>query len=228
VEHGDSLMTHTSSSAVSEISLSPTPSEPLLRKATSADVGGLAKTLAYSFFDDPIYGWLIPSERRRLASLRRFFEIQLRVVGLASGSVWTTGDLAGAAISTPPGKWRLPISETLSNGKGFAQVFGVGLPRALVYLLRMEGRHVPGPHHYIATVGVGPASQGQGLGGKLLKPTLDRCDAEQLPAYIEATSERNAALYERLGFASTGEMRLRGSPPLRLMLRPPAPPAPVR
>ncbi len=198
--------------------------EHLVCPATTADVGHLAETLADAFYEDPIYGWLMPSDRRRRAGLRRFFELQLRVFGLAHGNVWTTGKLAGAAISLPPGKWRLPISTTLLNGAGYTRAFGVHTPRALAYLLVMEHRHLHEPHHYVATVGVGPASQGEGLGTKLLGPTLDLCDTHQLPAYIEATSELNAALYERLGFELTGEMRFGGSPPLRLMVRRPISP----
>jgi RimJ/RimL family protein N-acetyltransferase len=55
----------------------------------------------------------------------------------------------------------------------------------------------------------------------LLSPTLARCDRDGLPAYLEASSERSAALYERLGFEHVRELRLAGSPPLWLMLRPP-------
>lgn len=195
---------------------------PMLRRATVADVAQLADTLAAAFRDDPIYGWLIPSDAKRPSSLRTFFAIQLRTLGLARGDVWTSEHLVGAAITTPPGMWRLPPTVMMRNGRRFAKVFGAQMPRALAYLVRMEHLHVDGPHHYVATVGVSPEAQGQGWGTKLLRPTLDLCDARKLPAYVEATSERNAALYERLGFALTGEMRMRDSPPLRLMLRRPA------
>jgi hypothetical protein len=52
-----------------------------------------------------------------------------------------------------------------------------------------------------------------------MQPTLERCDEARLPAYLEATSERNAALYERLGFALVEELALGSSPPLLLMQR---------
>ena len=51
--------------------------------------------------------------------------------------------------------------------------------------------------------------------------TLTRCDRETLPAYLEATSERNAALYARLGFAHLSSFTLGSSPPLWPMRRPP-------
>ncbi|HEY2718420.1 MAG TPA: GNAT family N-acetyltransferase, partial [Solirubrobacteraceae bacterium] len=90
-------------------------------------------------------------------------------------------------------------------------------------LAAVERRHLRGAHYYFANIGVAPEAQGQGLGSKLMRPTLDRCDEQGLPAYLEATSERNAALYERLGFQCTEVLRFAGSPPLRLMLRPPRP-----
>jgi hypothetical protein len=56
-----------------------------------------------------------------------------------------------------------------------------------------------------------------------MRPTLDRCDEQGLPAYLEASSERNAALYQRLGFHCVEVLRFAGCPPLRLMMRPPQP-----
>jgi GNAT superfamily N-acetyltransferase len=107
------------------------------------------------------------------------------------------------------------------QGPSFGRAFGARLPRAAGLLSVIERRHIREPHYYFAYVGVSPEAQGQGLGTALMRPTLDRCDEEGLPAYLEASSERNAALYERLGFELTDELRFAGSPPLRLMLRPP-------
>lgn len=199
----------------------PIPEEPA-RQAISDDVPRLAEVLAAAFYEDPVFAWLIPVDGRRRARLRHFFEVELRAVGLARGSVWTTGDLAGAALSTPPGKWRLPWPVVPRHGREFARAFGVRLPRAGALLQRVESRHVRGPHHYFACIGVAPERQGQGLGSRLMRPTLERCDNSQLPAYLEASTERNAALYERLGFVLIDELRYGGSEPLRLMLRNPS------
>jgi hypothetical protein len=60
------------------------------------------------------------------------------------------------------------------------------------------------------------------LGSALLAPVLQRCDSDGLPAYLEASSPRNRALYERQGFAVTEEFALgRGAPPQWRMWREP-------
>jgi ribosomal protein S18 acetylase RimI-like enzyme len=194
------------------------PPETGLRHATAQDIHSLKKVLAEAFFDDPVLGWLMPEDNKRLGRLRRYFGIELRHLALARGRVWTTSDLAGAALSLPPGRWRSPLSVTLREGSAF----GLRVSRAARLGAAIEWRHLRGPHYYVRDIGVLPNMQGRGLGSALMRPTLERCDRESLPAYIEASSERSAALYERLGFQHTRELRVGGSPPLWLMLRPPS------
>jgi ribosomal protein S18 acetylase RimI-like enzyme len=197
-------------------------SAPALRHATAADVRRLATVLADAFFDDPVFGWLMPEDGRRHARLRRYFAIELLHYTLPRGRVWTTSDLAGAALSLPPGAWRAPARVTMMEGSAF----GIHLPRAARMGAAMEWRHtreLREPHYYVRDIGVHPDMQGRGLGSALMRPTLERCDREGLPAYIEASSERSAALYERLGFEHIRELHVGASPPLWLMLRPAAP-----
>lgn len=187
-----------------------------LRTATGEDVPRLARAMAEAFYDDPVFGWLMPDDERRLARLRRFYVVELRHIGLGRGQAWTSDELAGASISAPPGAWRVPLRAMLLQGS----LFGIHVARATRLLAAVERRHLREPHHYFAHIGVAPAAQGQGLGSRMMRPTLDRCDREGLPAYLEASSERSAALYERLGFRLLREVRVWGSPPLRLMARP--------
>ncbi len=194
--------------------------DPGVCHANEGDISRLKVVLAAAFYDDPIIGWLMPDESKRQAHLRRFFAIEMRRMALPRGSVWTTSDLTGAALIMPPGAWHVPLHATLLEGGAF----GIHLVRAARLGAAMEWRHSRGvrePHFYIRDVGVHPGMQGQGLGSALMRPTLERCDTAGLSAYLEASSERSAALYERLGFRLGEELRVGGSPPLRLMLRRP-------
>jgi GNAT superfamily N-acetyltransferase len=197
----------------------PTPTDSGLRHATVEDIQPLKTVMAEAFFDDPVLSWLMPDDGRRLGRLRRYFGIELRHLALARGRVWTTSDLGGAALTLPPGRWRSPLRVTLLEGSAF----GVHLARAARMGAAIEWRHVHGRHYYVRDVGVRPSMQGRGLGSALMGPTLERCDREGMPAYLEASSERSAALYERLGFRITSVLRVGSCPPLRLMLREPRP-----
>jgi GNAT superfamily N-acetyltransferase len=188
--------------------------------ASRADVAPLARALAEAFEDDPIFGWLLPNKRRRPDKLLRFFTLELESVVLPSGTAWMSPEVSGACLELPPDKWRMPLQTQALHAPQFVAVFGRSLPRALITITQMERRHLREPHFYVPYVGVAPEGQGAGLGTKLLGRTLERADAAGLPTYLEATSERNAALYERLGFEHLGPFTVLGSPPLWPMRRP--------
>lgn len=194
----------------------------VVRLAQPHESGQLTAALAAAFLDDPVFGWLIGGGSRRQARIERYFAIQL-AHSLADGEVWTADGLHGAALCMPPGRWRVPPRLLAANGGRFARIFRGRLPRAVGLLTAMERRHPRGAHCYFPYIGVAPEAQGRGLGSNLMRPALDRCDREGLPAYLEASSERSAALYERLGFRTAEVLRFAGSPPLMLMTRPPTP-----
>ncbi len=205
------------------IHVAPTDASSLTaRVAHASESGPLANALAAAFFDDPVFSWLIGKGASRPARLEQYFAIQL-AHSFESGCAWTSDGLQGAALCMPPGQWHLPPKLLLAHGGRFTNIFRGRLPRAIGLLTAVERRHLRGAHYYFANIGVAPDAQGRGLGSQLMRPTLDRCDEEGLPAYLEATTERNAALYERLGFECTDMLQFAGSPPLRLMRRPPQP-----
>ncbi|MCJ7787955.1 MAG: GNAT family N-acetyltransferase [Methyloceanibacter sp.] len=72
-----------------------------------------------------------------------------------------------------------------------------------------------------ATHRTDPALQGRGHVSALLRHTLSSCDADRMPAYLEATSARNVPFYRRHGFEAIGTIQLGASPPITPMLRKP-------
>lgn len=191
-----------------------------VREAGVGELAPLSATLADAFATDPILQWLIPTQRAREMRLRRLFALELAQYVFPAGRVLTTDDFRGANLELPPGKstMRMPLSAAL----GWVRVFGIRLPQAGRTQGCFERHHLQEPHYYIRYVGVAARFQGQGLGTALLRPTLDRCDSAGLPAYLQASSERSAALYERLGFVHLGELRIPDGPPFWPMRRSPA------
>jgi GNAT superfamily N-acetyltransferase len=69
--------------------------------------------------------------------------------------------------------------------------------------------------------GVVPEATGNGRGSALLEPVPRRCDAEGLPAYLEASSEHNARVYGRLGFEPWDDVEIVDGVRVRPMWREP-------
>ena len=186
-----------------------------VREAEVGELAQVSATLADALAADPIYEWLLPDKRR----LRRLFAVELEQYVFPRGRVFTTDDFRGANLELPPGGWEMAVP--LSGAIALLRVFGTRLPRASRLQKFFERSHLQEPHYYVRTLGVATRFQGRGVGTALLRRTLDRCDQEGVPAYLEASTERSAALYERLGFVHLGELRVPDGPPFWPMRRPP-------
>jgi ribosomal protein S18 acetylase RimI-like enzyme len=195
-------------------------------KGDAAGIDAMAEVLADAFFDDPVFTWVLRGEPRRMPLLRSGFALFLRRLWLEHEQTYTTAGKVGVAVWEPPGMWKLGLAKQLGLLPAMLGVFRRHSPRVLRALTVLEGGHPSEPehpaHYYLAFLGVHPEWQGRGLGAALLAPVLERCDAERTPAFLEASSPRNRALYERHGFEVIEEFALgRGAPPQWRMWREP-------
>ena len=193
-----------------------------VRLAKPADRPRLLRALAEAFYDDPCMSWVFRDGDRRLDQLERIFRYFGERVWFDDDLTYTTDAVAGASIWVAPERWHVGAFRELLMLPGMISSAGLrDLPRMLRFIARMESEHPRQPHYYLPVIGVAPAWQGKGIGTALLAPILARCDREGMPAYLEASSPRNRACYERNGFTATGEMRVSDSPPLWPMWREP-------
>jgi ribosomal protein S18 acetylase RimI-like enzyme len=194
-----------------------------VRKARAEELPRLAAVLGAAFEDDPPATWVVPDDARRRALLERAFLLLLQRVWFEQDECWATDATAGTAIWELPDRWKIGAWGQLRLLPALARAYGRFLPRLGRTITALEADHPERSHYYLPFVGVHPEWQGRGIGAALLRPMLDRCDRERMPAYLEASAPRNLALYERHGFEVTQEFRLgKGSPPLWRMWREPA------
>jgi ribosomal protein S18 acetylase RimI-like enzyme len=193
-----------------------------VRPARGEEVPQLAAMLARAFHDDPVMAWFMRNEDRRPKYAARFFAWQLHRL-LGQEQIHVAADGSAAALWALPGRWRESTWQALRLFVALVPALGSHLPSAARGVDRIERRHPEDPHLYLAALGTDPPAQGRGVGSALLRPGLELCDREGLPAYLESSKERNVAFYARFGFRVTEEVRMPADgPSLWLMWRDPS------
>ncbi|MFD8538446.1 GNAT family N-acetyltransferase [Streptomyces rubrogriseus] len=174
----------------------------VIRTAGEGDRGLVVRLLDEAFQDDPVSSWVFPGAEYRRRTHHRLMAAFADAV-FADGRVDLTEDGAACALWLP-----VPAEEHEGAEDGPAQIREAVDPeneRVELIARLTDGIHPSGrAHAYLWMIGVVPERQGEGLGTALIGTVLDRCDREGLPAYLEASSARGKALYERLGFEFTG------------------------
>jgi ribosomal protein S18 acetylase RimI-like enzyme len=192
---------------------SPVPARA--RKATRADLAHVTDTLALSFYDDPVLTWIVGDGSRREQLLPAFFGAVVESY-LRYDELYAMDEGVSAAVWAPPGA---EDDQDLPDALG--ESVEEYAPRLSEILGLMEATHPVEPHYYLFLLGTRPGWQGRGLGSSLMAPVLEACDRDGVPAYLEATSERNRQLYLRHGFEVTGEIHLPDGPTMWCMWRSP-------
>ena len=201
-------------------------SQPGVRSIEANDLDRVADVLGRAFDDDPVMNFLAKPDARRSQRIRKMLDIGLRKITFPYGETYVADGFAGAALWNPPDGRPTGL---LNDLKLFGSLIGVvgltRMPRVLGALNQLEQKHPKEAHYYLLAVGVEPDLQGRGIGTRLLAPTLERCDRDGIPAYLENSKERNLGLYERNGFTVVERFELpRGGPPVWRMWRDPQQP----
>ena len=162
--------------------------------------------LARSHADYPSFRHLFPDDQRRARALRALFTGVARDaarLGSAYGTFGSDGNLSGIALWLAPGNF--PWS-ALRQLRGAAWMLSVlrAYPSSFRAFMQTGANgarlHPAGRHWYLETMGVAPALQRRGLGGRLLAPVLLIADRDQVDCYLETAEPRNADYYARHGF----------------------------
>ncbi|HVM09100.1 MAG TPA: GNAT family N-acetyltransferase [Acidimicrobiales bacterium] len=184
--------------------------------APAVDQDRALATLTTAFSADPVIRWVFPEAH----AYQRAFADLARLLG---GDAFAAGTAEVAPGHTGVALWVSPDAH--SDDEAVASLFETWVDRGrresvFALLAQVVDHHPTDPVWYLPFVGVDPLRQGAGIGSELVRAGLARADADGLPAYLEASTARNRALYERFGFDVVGEIRAADSPPLWPMLRP--------
>jgi ribosomal protein S18 acetylase RimI-like enzyme len=164
--------------------------------------------LARAFQDDPAWEWVLPSARRRAALLPWLFRVNFDVT---EAEAWTTeGELLGCARWVAPGPPQIRVAPMLKALVATPLRVREATQRFFAYGRAVEAMRVstaPGPHWYLAGIGVEAASRRCGIGTALLEPGLAHSVRDRVPCSLLTNNEDNVAFYEKRGFEVVREGR---------------------
>lgn len=188
--------------------------------AASEDKGRAITTLELAFAADPVMRWFWPDPAVYRATFSKFVDAMAGDAFDQGTALWLE-DGRAVALWLPPGLG--------SDDDALVQVMLESVDADLFADLAafadlVHEYHPVVDHWYLPVTGVDPYLQGKGLGSALLQHALAICDLQELPAYLEASTERNRQLYERFGFVEIGSIQVGSSPRVWAMMREPVPP----
>ena len=174
-------------------------------------------TITAAFVDDPVTRWVFRDAHTYLTYWPKLLPA-FAGAAFEHGTADAVDDCGGVALWLPPG--------VASDEETMAEIAAGAVPAAeqdavFSFMEQMGEFHPTEPHWYLPVIGVDITRRGRGYGSELLRHALERCDRDGLPAYLEASSPRNKALYERHGFEEIGVIQSGGSPPMWPMIRRP-------
>ncbi|MEM7300108.1 MAG: GNAT family N-acetyltransferase [Pseudomonadota bacterium] len=172
-------------------------------------------TLTLAFIADPFTRWAFPDAQSYITNYPNF----IRYFGSpAFDNKLVLQDEGGGAVAlwSPPNtihdeeKLGELIVETMQEVK-IQEIVSVG-----EQLSELKPKD---PHWHLTFLGVDPAKQGSGLGGKILSKSMTQCGIDGTPAYLETANPSNLPFYERQGFRLIGEAQSGSSPIFYGMVR---------
>jgi GNAT superfamily N-acetyltransferase len=171
-------------------------------------VSALVDSLRYDPFYVAITQEFAHSEARRRQALARYFDYSMSEGARMGRLVIWPDESVGAAVWLLPAERRVYDTEAQAKAEFLTEALGTlgaGVYRRIIDFMRPRASAAVGESAwYLSIVGVTPSAQGQGIGRRLIEPTLAEIDAAGVDCYLETFDSRNPRFYQRLGFSDAG------------------------
>ena len=189
---------------------------PAVRAARADEASAVASVLSDAFIAEAGLNYWLRQGRAKERSRQRFFDACVADAVHPKRELWLAeagGARLGAAIWLKPGDiaYDFSLLRQIAITPLLLSIAGVGgMLRGFALGEKLAEHHPRLPHAHLVFLGVAPAAQGRGVGSAILKSMLAPLDAKGVTAFLEATTPRNVALYQRHGFKVSGQLALLG------------------
>lgn len=193
-----------------------------LRHALRADLPTIADVWVDAFAADPYLRWLEPDDLRWPVFGRAWMTFIVELT-FERGHTYLD-DGADVAVAWIPPDLSFAGPDDIARGRDIiaSSAGEARADEAAATVMAARGHALDEPHWTLQYLGVRSERCGSGLGTAAVAPTLEVCDADDLPCGLVSTNPRNVRFYERLGFRVDAEITTRdGAATLRPMHRKP-------
>ena len=168
-----------------------------------ATVAALVDSLRYDPFYVAITEEFAGNEARRRQALTCYFDYAMSEGARMGRLVVRPDPSVGAAVWVLPAETSVHDAEAKAKAEFLAAALGASgadAYRRIIDFMRPRASAVVAElAWYLSIVGVSPSAQGQGIGRRLLEPTLAEADDAGVDCYLETFDPRNPGFYQRLG-----------------------------
>jgi GNAT superfamily N-acetyltransferase len=197
------------------IEITPKSANTQIIVPTAEQQEAVTALITLAFSTDPVVRWMYPDSQQYLSCSPQFFKVFV-ATALAHRSAYCIEGYRGAALWLPP--------DTQADENSLISLFQRTVAKdrqaALFNIMeQMNSYHPEEAHWYLPLIGIDPIYQKLGYGSALLKHTLEICDRNKRPVYLESTNPRNIPLYQRHGFKLLATIQMGSSPRIFPMLR---------
>ena len=185
------------------------------------------EVIVAAFFDYPMFDYYFPDRDRRKPVMTWYLGKVLDCA-LSYGEVYTTPEISGVIFTLPSGHTKISQWEYIQRGF-LPAPFVLGLPdfvrsqKCEAYVADEHEKLMQNrDHFYLWGLVVDPAYKRQGVGTALLRPFVEKADAQKLPVYLETHDEKNVNYYQRMDFQLVRTSKIPNSDvPIWCMVREP-------
>ena len=197
-----------------------------VRRVGQETLESVARTVAASFADDPIWMWIYDTDETIPIDTGMVLARMLVARSTPNDAIHSIDGEGAVALWTAPSASSSAENEALRDDQAmpftmaFAEQLGDRIAITGTLSNAMATHRPQEPHWYLGILGTHPDRQNQGLGSKVLNTMLAETDALGLPTFLESRNPRNYGFYQRHGFTEAEELIVEDSPPLLGFWRP--------
>ncbi|MFI6869338.1 GNAT family N-acetyltransferase [Nocardia sp. NPDC050406] len=184
-------------------------SQLVARRAGLDELDNVSRVFAEASADEVVFSWVMEGQGEIADQFRTTHAPEMIERTMREDEVWVAG--VGDEV------WAVSLWHTVTSTERYAREAAemrelyANAPlqpfRRLTALTGLLEKTHPAefPHRYLHVIVTLPEHRGKGAGAAIITDRVKAAADAGVPAYLEASTERSARLYERCGFVHEGE-----------------------